>query len=121
MVPYGPGEAPTLEVLRASVSPTSGYSQFGHSDPSWGRGLAVWESLVYGCFRKEGVLFVVGVSLVIRALPGPPKYVKEWPKTTISSQEGYYSTYFWGPGIIWGLYEGPLDSFKLPKKTSQDP
>ena len=31
-------------------------------------------------------------------LPGPQKYVKYWPKTTIDSQTVHYFTYFRGPG-----------------------
>ena len=31
-------------------------------------------------------------------LPGPPKYVKYWPKATKNSPKGHYVTYFGGPG-----------------------
>ena len=33
-------------------------------------------------------------------LPGPQKYVKQWPKTTVVGQKGSCFTYFCGPGII---------------------
>ena len=37
--------------------------------------------------------------------PGPQKYEKEWPKTSMNSRPGYSFTYFWASGRTPGNQE----------------
>ena len=34
-------------------------------------------------------------------LPGPQKYVKQWPKSFNYSSKGYCFAYFWDPGVVY--------------------
>ena len=38
--------------------------------------------------------------LRIQGLPKPQKHVTQWPLWLLLGVEGYYSTYFWGPGRV---------------------
>ena len=49
----------------------------------------------------------------VNSLPGPQKYVKQWPFGLFLVALGYYFTYFWGPVREWpfGLFVVALGSY----------